>query len=83
MATASEPTIVLTLKLFNMKLIKFVFGLFVLSILFTACTNDDIAENDALFIEQDLLGDGGGKSKPPPPGGGGWEPIRLIILKKP
>lgn len=41
-----------------------------MSILFVSCTNDDIAENDALFIEQDLFGDPG-KSKPPPPGGGG------------
>lgn len=70
MATASKPTIILTINLFNMKLIKFVFGLFLLSILFTACTNDDIAENDDLFIEQDIFGDGGGKVKPPSNGGG-------------
>jgi hypothetical protein len=65
MASASAPIIVLTFNILLMKLTKYLFGLFVLSLLFTACTNDDIAENDDLFIEQELFGDGGDKNKPP------------------
>ena len=70
MATASAPKIVLTLKLISMKLTKIVFGLFLLGTLFISCSSDDIAENDSLFMEQELFGDPG-KAKPPPPGSGG------------
>ena len=69
MASASAPIIVLTFNILLMKLTKYLFGLFVMSILFTSCTSDDIAENDDLFIEQELFGDDGKRTKPP---GGGW-----------